>query len=511
VTGPLDVLAVVSEIFPLIKTGGLADVAGALPGALRREGIAVRSLVPGYPRVLDALEGGVAVASFDDLFGGTARVVAAHASGLDLFVIEAPHLYTRDGDPYRGPDGRDWSDNALRFAALSRVATLLSQGLVARYRPRVLHAHDWQAGLVPAYLHYAGAIASPTVMTIHNIAFQGQFPPYLLGQLGLPSHAFTMNGVEYYGAIGYLKAGVQFAGRITTVSPTYAAEIRTASHGMGMDGLLRARTDVLSGILNGIDTAVWDPALDPHLVAKFDVDRIGEREANKSALRQRFGLRRDTSKLLFGVISRLTTQKGIDLLLASLPALLRGGGQLAVLGAGDAQLEAGLRAAIGHDVGIHVGYDEGLAHLIQGGCDALLMPSRFEPCGLTQLCALRYGSLPVVAHVGGLCDTVIDANEMAMASGIGTGFHFSPVATEMLTAAILRALSVWRQPELWRRLQCNAMQTEVSWRRPAARYAALFRELAQTTETHDGSARSNRGTARTGKWPLRPASPRWPR
>jgi starch synthase len=247
---------------------------------------------------------------------------------------------------------------------------------------------------------------------------------------------------------------------------------------MGMDGLLRARADVLSGILNGIDTDVWDPSRDPHLAATFDVDRLAERDANKAALQARFGLRRDPTMLLFGVISRLSAQKGIDLLLTALPALLGGGGQLVVLGSGDASLEAGLRAAIGQDVGAHIGYDEGLAHLIQGGCDALLMPSQFEPCGLTQLCAMRYGALPVVAHVGGLCDTVIDANEMALTAGIGTGFHFSPVTTEMLGAAILRALSVWQQPDVWRRLQRNAMQTDVSWRRPAARYAALYREVA---------------------------------
>jgi starch synthase len=475
---PLSVLAVVSEIYPLIKTGGLADFAGALPGALAGEGISVRTLVPGYPPVLNALEGGVAVATLEDLFGGTAHVVAARAGGLDLFVIDAPHLYARHGDPYRGPNGLDWPDNAFRFAALSRVAVLLARGLVEGYRPDVVHAHDWQAGLVPAYLHYDGATEPPTVMTIHNLAFQGRFPASLLPRLGVPAEAFTIRGVEYYGDIGYLKAGLQFADRITTVSPTYAAEIRTPLGGMGMDGLLRARADVLSGILNGIDTEVWDPSRDPHLTATFDADRLAERDANKAALQARFGLRRDPAMLLFGVISRLSAQKGIDLLLAALPVLLGGGGQLVVLGSGDASLEAGLRNAIGQDVGAHVGYDEGLAHLIQGGCDALLMPSQFEPCGLTQLCAMRYGALPVVAHVGGLCDTVIDANEMALTAGIGTGFHFSPVTTEMLAAAILRALSVWRQPDVWRGLQRNGMQTDVSWRRPAARYAALYREVA---------------------------------
>jgi starch synthase len=482
---PVDVLAVVSEIFPLIKTGGLADVAGALPLALAAEGVAVRSLVPGYPPVLGSLEGGVVVARVNDLFGGDARIVAAKAAGLDLFVIDAPHLFARDGDPYRGPHGGEWPDNAFRFAALSRVAMLLAQGLVEGYRPDVVHAHDWQAGLVPAYLHYAGATRPPTVMTVHNLAFQGRFPAHLLAALRLPAHAFAIDGVEYYGDIGYLKAGLYFADRITTVSPTYAVEIRTPAGGVGLDGLLRARADVLSGILNGIDTSVWDPAQDPHLAARFDVDRLTERGANKVALQTAVGLDADPARPLFGVISRLAAQKGIDLLLEALPTLHGGGAQLAVLGSGEAPLEAGLRAAAATNPGrvaVRIGYDEGFAHRIQAGCDALLLPSRFEPCGLTQLCAMRYGTLPVVAHVGGFCDTVIDANDMALASGIGTGFHFAPVETEMLVAAITRTLSVWHQPVLWRRLQRNAMQTDVGWRRPASRYAALYRELVRAED-----------------------------
>lgn len=476
----LDVLAVVSEIFPLIKTGGLADVTGALPIALAAEGITVRSLVPGYPQVLGALDGGVVVARVNDLFGGEARIVAARAADLELFVIDAPHLFARDGDPYRGPHGDEWPDNAYRFAALSRTAMLIAQGLVDGYQPDLLHAHDWQTGLVPAYLHYAGIQHPPTVMTVHNIAFQGSFPAYLLSPLGLPANAFSIEGVEYYGNIGFLKAGLNFADRITTVSPTYAVEIRMPSGGVGLDGLLRSRANVLSGILNGIDTTVWDPSHDPLLAARFDVDRVADRLGNKTALQTRLGLDPDPARPLFGVISRLAAQKGIDLLLNALPSVLGGGGQLAVLGAGDGSLEAGLRAATAGNpgsVGAVIGYDEGLAHLIQGGCDVLLVPSRFEPCGLTQLCAMRYGALPLVAHVGGLCDTVIDANEMAMAAGVGTGFHFAPVETEMLAAAITRVLSVWRQPDIWRRLQRNAMQTEVGWRRPAARYAALYREL----------------------------------
>ena len=478
---PVGVLSVVSEIFPLIKTGGLADVAGALPDALAAEDVAVRSLVPGYPRVLAALDNGVVVASVADLFGDEARVVAAKAAGLDLFVLDAPHLYLRNGDPYRGPDGHDWPDNAFRYAALSRVAALLGQGLVPGHLPDIVHAHDWQTGLAPAYLHYGGGPRPATVMTVHNLAFQGQFPSSLLYQLGLPAHAYATDGVEYYSSIGYLKAGLQFADHITTVSPTYALEIRTPSDGMGMDGLLRARAAVLSGIVNGIDDTVWDPAHDSHLAARFDSGRLTGRDANKSALQARFGLAPDRSRMMFGAITRLTTQKGTDLLIEALPALIAADAQLVLLGSGDRALEARLNAAAAihpGSVAVHLGYDETLAHLIQGGCDALLVPSRFEPCGLTQLCAMRYGALPIVAHVGGLCDTVVDANEMALAAGVATGFHFAPVTTDMLVAAIERAMSVWREPHLWRRLQRNAMTTDVGWRRPARRYAALYRELA---------------------------------
>ena len=477
---PVGVLSVVSEIFPLIKTGGLADVAGALPGALAAEDVAVRSLVPGYPRVLAALDSGVAVASVDDLFGGAARIVAAKAAGLELFVLDAPHLFARAGDPYRGPDGRDWPDNAFRFAALARVGALLGQGLVPGHLPDIVHAHDWQTGLALAYLHYAGGPRPATVMTVHNLAFQGQFPSGLLTQLDLPPYAYAPDGVEYYSSIGYLKSGLQFADHITTVSPTYALEIRTPSGGMGMDGLLRARASALSGILNGIDEAVWDPAHDLHLPARFDIGRLTGRATNKSALQARFELEADPSRMVFGAITRLTAQKGTDLLLDALPALIDAGGQLVLLGSGDSELESRLTTAATTQpgsVGVHLGYDESLAHLIQGGCDALLVPSRFEPCGLTQLCAMRYGALPIVAHVGGLCDTVIDANEMALAAGVATGFHFAPVAGDMLVAAIERALSVWRAPQLWRRLQRNAMQTDVGWRQPAKRYASLYREL----------------------------------
>jgi starch synthase len=470
----LRVLSVASEAFPLAKTGGLGDVVGALPAALLRESVVVRTMLPAYPAVLAALAGAPPVHAYDTLFGGPARLVAGHAVGLDVIALDAPHLFARTGGPY------DHADNALRFAALSRAAADVGKGAVAEFLPDVVHAHDWQTGLVPAYLHYDGGPRPATVMTVHNLAFQGRFDGLTLDMIGLPWHAWEIGGVEYYGAIGYLKAGLALADRISTVSPTYAAEIRTPEGGMGLDGLLRHRAGVLSGILNGIDDTVWNPATDRHLAARFDAGHRAARVANRVALRARMGLDATPDAPLFGVVSRLTWQKGVDLVLAGLSELVEGGAQLAVLGSGDAGLEAAfVDAARLHPgrVAMHVGYDEGLAHLIQGGADAILVPSRFEPCGLTQMCALRYGALPVVAHVGGLADTVVDANDAAVASGVATGVQFFPVTAEQLAFAIRRTLALWKNPPRWRRLQARAMATDVSWQHSAQQYAKLYREL----------------------------------
>jgi starch synthase len=474
------VLSIASEVFPLIKTGGLADVAGALPAALRREGFELRTLVPGYPAVMAAARRGQEVHRFEDLFGGPARLIAARAKKLDLFVLDAPHLYARPGGPYQQPDGAEWPDNAFRFAALGRVGAAIGQGLVPGYAPAVVHCHDWQAGLAPAYLAYSEGPRPGTVFTVHNLAFQGSFPAALLKPLGFPAAAFNVDGLEYHGQIGFLKAGLRLCDRITTVSPTYANEICSSEFGMGLEGLLRGRADVLRGILNGIDTGVWDPAADPLIAATYNAATLERRRENKRALQARFGLAEEPRAPLFGVISRLGWQKGLDLLLAALPVLLAEGGQLALLGAGDPGLEEAYRAAAAAHpgrIGCTIGYDEGLAHLIQGGVDALLVPSRFEPCGLTQLCALRYGCVPVVARVGGLADTVIDASPVALASGAATGVVFSPVNETMLEAAIRRAAHLYRDASTWEGLQSNGMATDVSWAGPARAYAALYREL----------------------------------
>ncbi|HEY3285941.1 MAG TPA: glycogen synthase GlgA [Gemmatimonadaceae bacterium] len=476
----LRVLSVASEAFPLVKTGGLGDVVGALPLALAREGIATTTLLPGYQSVIDALQDATIVRSYDFLHGAPAHVLSGRAAGLDLFVLDAPHLFARLGNPYIAPDGTDWPDNAQRFAALGAVATDLARGAVAGFTPDIVHAHDWQAALAIALLHYSDERRPGTVMSVHNLAFQGKFPKELLAEIGLPPHAFHADGVEYYGDIGYLKAGLAFADRITTVSPTYAAEIRSAEHGMGLDGLLRHRVKVLTGILNGIDTEVWNPATDSHLAVPYDSRRLGRRTANRTALQARVGLAPDPDALLIGVVSRLTWQKGLDLLPALLPALLAQGGQLALLGSGDFALEDALtRAAAEHPerIAVTIGYDESLAHQIQGGVDALLVPSRFEPCGLTQLCALRYGAIPIVARSGGLADTVIDANAMALAAETGTGVVCTPGSIDALGFALERVVALKRDTRTWQQIQRRGMKTDVSWTLPAQQYAALFRGL----------------------------------
>src|SRR5690348_8859013 len=364
------VLSVASEIYPIIKTGGLADVAGALPMALAAEGVEVRTLVPGYPAVLAALKSAEQILEWPLFFGGRTRLLKGSSGELDLFVLDAPHLFDRPGNPYLGPDGFDWPDNGLRFAALARMAENIALGAAPSFIPDIVHAHDWQAGLTPAYLHYSGRATPPTVMTVHNLAFQGRFPPAWLEAIGLPPDSFTMQGIEYYGDIGYLKAGLLFADRITTVSPTYAREIQSDEGGMGLGGLLRTRSGDISGILNGIDTDVWNPATDTRIATRYDVGNLASRAANKMALQQRFGLEPRADAFLLGVISRLSWQKGLDLLLEALPALLGNDIQLAVLGSGDADLQEAYRsAAQAHagTVGAVIGYDEALAHLVQAG------------------------------------------------------------------------------------------------------------------------------------------------
>jgi starch synthase len=472
------VLAVASEIFPLIKTGGLADVAGALPLALSAQGVAMTTMIPGYPVVLNTLAAAREVHAFPDLFGGAARVLKAQSADLDLFILDAPHLFARDGNPYLGPNGAEWPDNGLRFAGLGAAAAAMAVDPVFGFD--VVHAHDWQAAMATVYLNFHLARRPATVLTIHNLAFQGRYPASLFPRLGLPASAFDINGIEFQGDVSFLKGGLFFADRLTTVSPTYAREITALDNGMGLDGLLRTRAHDLTGILNGVDDTVWDPATDPLIPIPFSRQRLSRRLGNKTELQTRMGLTVDADALLLGVVSRMTSQKGLDLLIPRIGAMADAGIQLVVLGNGEPSFQQAFIAAAARwpqSVACVVGYDETLAHLIQAGTDALLVPSRFEPCGLTQLYALRYGNIPVVSRVGGLADSVIDANEAALAAGVATGLQFAPVTEEALWETLMRLQRLWRNRKVWERMQRNGMAADVSWRTPADHYASLYTDL----------------------------------
>lgn len=475
----IEVLSVASEVYPLVKTGGLADVAGALPAALAKNGVSMRTLAPGYPAVMARLGQSREVYYFSDLFGVTGRLIAGRAEGLDLIVLDAPALYDRPGNPYMGPDGWDWPDNWKRFAALSWVASELGLGLVEGYKPQVIHAHDWQAGLVGAYVKYGPSATLKTVMTVHNMAFQGTFGADIFSQLRLPAHAFSVEGVEYFGGVGYLKAGVECADVVTTVSPTYAAEIRTPAFGMGLEGLLNNRSGTVFGVLNGIDMDAWNPATDESLTSTYTANSLGSRATNKAAVQEVFALDPSDGPL-FAVVSRLTWQKGIDLLVNCIDMMVEAGAQLAVLGSGEAELENAVRgAAMRHPgrVGLVTGYNERLSHLVQGGADVMMVPSRFEPCGLTQLYALRYGCVPLVSRVGGLNDTVIDANVAALQAEVATGVQFAPPDEAALANAIRRTLELYADEKSWKKMQRRGMKSDVSWEASAARYAQLYASL----------------------------------
>lgn len=475
----MKVLSVASEVYPLIKTGGLADVAGALPAALSTHGVDMRVLLPGYQQAMAKLRNPVPLVRFDDLLGVRATILESVLDGVDYLVLDAPELFDRKGGPYTNADNVDHPDNWLRFAALCRAAANIAEGALEDWTPDIVHAHDWQAGLTPVYIKQGPAAATPTVMTIHNIAFQGQFGPDIFPKLELPDQVFSMDGIEYYGDVSFLKGGLQMATAITTVSPTYAQEIRTSAFGMGLEGLINARADSLHGIVNGIDTDVWDPATDQFIAANYSLSKNKKRQTNRKALADYFKFP-DTGKPVFTVVSRLTWQKGIDVLTELADDIVAMGARLAVLGSGDQSLETELLSAAERhpgNIGLVIGYNEALSHLMQAGGDMILIPSRFEPCGLTQLYGLRYGNVPVVARTGGLADTIIDANEAALAAEVATGFQFSPVTPDALRQTLRRAIRAFAEPKVWERIQNRGMKADVSWDRSALSYASLYAEL----------------------------------
>ncbi|MDZ7754597.1 MAG: glycogen synthase GlgA [Gammaproteobacteria bacterium] len=480
----MNILFAASEAHPLVKTGGLADVAGALPAALRRLGEDARLIMPAYRGVAEAA-GAAAITGEMGLLTGAppARLLRGTLPGSDvpLYLVEAAGLYDRDGGPYASAGGLEWPDNALRFALLARAAALYGQyDGVEGWRADIVHCNDWQTGLTPAYLAHAEGPVARTVMGIHNLAFQGNFPPAVLPLVDLPPSSYQVHGSEFYGNLSYLKAGIYYADRIITVSPTYAREIQTAEFGFGMEGLLAARSAVLSGILNGIDTDYWNPAADEHVPAAYDAMDLAGKDTNRRALEQYFGLETHTDTPLLGMVTRLTWQKGIDLALEALPQLLDQGARLVVVGSGEARYEERLQALASEypgRIGVHVGYSEPLAHLVEAGADLFLMPSRFEPCGLNQMYSMRYGTPPVVRHTGGLADSVVDTTFRTLQDGTATGFVFVNASAEALQEALMRALILWRDKSSFEALCRQGMARDFSWEKSARAYLSAYVDM----------------------------------
>ncbi|MDH6592447.1 starch synthase [Variovorax sp. TBS-050B] len=484
------ILQVSAELFPLLKTGGLADVAGALPVALMAAGQDARVLLPGFPAILAGLRELAPVTEFAAPWGERFALRMGHvpvdgAPAIPAYVIDAPALYDRPGNPYEDTSRQPYADNHRRFALLGWAAAQLAQGLDPAWQPEIVHSHDWHAAMAPAYMAFAPQNGGPragSVFTVHNLAYQGLFAPWHFAGLGLPDAAFHFDGLEYHGQLSFMKGGLFYADRLTTVSPTYAREIQTPEQGCGLDGLLRRRSDVLGGILNAVDDKVWNPGSDAALVQGFHTPEgrhMAGKARCKAVLQHQLGLSERADAPLFILVSRLTEQKGLHLVLDGLDALLAQGGQLALLGSGEAWLEAAFRAraaAAPQSVSVTIGYDETLAHRLFGGGDVTLVPSLFEPCGLTQMYGLKYGSLPLVRRVGGLADTVVDCTLEDMASGDATGFVFDRFEAADYHRALRRAFALYQRAPDWRRVRGNAMRRPADWAAAAADYIEVYRK-----------------------------------
>ncbi|MBW7835994.1 MAG: glycogen synthase GlgA [Sphingomonadales bacterium] len=478
------VLFVSSEVHPLAKTGGLADVSEALPKALRAHDVDVRLLMPAYPQAKDRLMAQGAPIALKNVLGfDDVALIPGLLPGseLPIWLIDCPLLYDRPGRLYCDPDGQEWHDNALRYALLSHVVARLARGLTPlAWRPDIVHANDWHTGIIPALLDADTAPRPAVVFTIHNMAYQGNFPAACLDFIGLSSRLYHPDGVEFHNRVSFLKAGVRYADRITTVSPTYASEILSPDFGHGLEGVARQRQNDLVGILNGADYGLWDPVNDRHLIERYDRHYISGKKICKAALLTELGLPAMGNAPLIAFNSRLVEQKMADVVLEAVPAMVAAGGQFALLGEGDRRFEsafADLARRYPESISVRIGYDEPAAHRLLAGADILLAPARFEPCGLTQLYAMRYGTVPIVRRTGGLADTVVDATPETLHAGAATGLSFHDISAAALGEAARRAIELFGQPLLWRRLQVAGMQADFSWERSARRYLDLYRSL----------------------------------
>ena len=478
------VLFVTPECAPLVKTGGLGDVSAALPAALHAHGVDVRMLLPGYPAVTAANPHAREVASFSVLGHAVRLLESALESGVPLYILESAALFDRGGGPYQSDDGSDWSDNAVRFGVLSRVGALLGSGASPlAWRPTVVHAHDWPAALAPVYLRFTPGPRAASLITIHNLAFQGIFEHARLATLELPPEALGLDGLEFYGRYSFLKGALVYADAINTVSPTYAKEIQTEELGFGLQGVLQQNASRLHGVLNGIDTTIWNPQTDSLIAAKYGPLTLDKKINNKLAFKQRMGLAGRNDVPLFAMVSRLTHQKGIDLLVDAAERIAAMPAQLAVIGTGDRELVERLhamRARLAGKMAVFIGFDESLAHLLEAGADAFVMPSRFEPCGMNQMYSQRYGTPPVANATGGLVDTIVDDDPLAIGGARPTGFRMHSATADALVEAVSRAAAAYREPRQWRTLQLNGMSRDFGWSRAAQQYVEIYGKLGSS-------------------------------
>ncbi|MCC2644383.1 MAG: glgA [Burkholderiales bacterium] len=483
----MKILHVCSELYPLLKTGGLADVTGSLPQALTKLGADARVIVPGFPAFLNGVISKKLISKIPDKFSATdINLYYGHIpnSEVGIYIIDAKNLYDRPGNPYQDDKGVAYPDNHRRFALLGYLAFLLATGIDDCWKPQVIHGHDWHSGLACAYLRAhefcTGFKLAGSIFTIHNLAYQGIFPQSIFTELELPDEFYDINGLEFYAQVSFLKAGLFFADKITTVSPTYAIEIQGEEQGCGFNGLLSNRKYDLRGILNGVDKNVWNPETDKIISQNYSNKAIAGKLFCKTTLQEQLGLAIRNDAPLFVVVSRLTEQKGLHLILSELPTIMKLGGQFVLLGSGDEVLENAFKdLAKLHpkSVSVKIGYDENYAHQIIASGDVILVPSRFEPCGLTQLYGMLYGTLPLVHKVGGLADTVIDCTLENLADNSATGFVFEKFNIESFNAALRRAFALYDKKANWKSVQKHAMRQDFSWVNTSQQFMLLYEQV----------------------------------